>query len=528
MDLAPVRDLVRRRAGLDIRGTAEALFEESVASRIAEVGAGDVHDYYVRLTADEGEFYRLVELLTINETYFGRDRDQLGFFVESMVPKLLERRRGRGPVKILSAGCSSGEEIYSIGILLSERYGEAASSLFSLVGCDIDRDAVERAKAGIYRSFSFRGFDERSRGRWFEETGDGRWRIRKEIARMADFRRVNLVGTDWPPDFDDFDAIFLRNVSIYFDSETRAEMQRRLARILAETGYLIIGSAETLANDLGVLDLRSDEGNFYFVHPSNDASRSDGESRPGTPRRLASPRQVPPRLASPRTASPRNAAPRPLPPRLSPLGPVPPRHVRHAPEPVVAAPRASHSPALSVPVIRDLVRNKRYDEALSALEGAWAAYDTAEGDTAVPPTAGSAPAGQLALLRSFILLERRSYDESERFALEALEADPWSVDACVLLGLGTRRSGRADEAVAWFRRAVYSSSACWPAHFLLAELYREMGDIDKARREYRIVLHALGSPAGRAGNLAIVPLDLPAADLKLLCESRLREAPRGA
>jgi len=157
--------------------------------------------------------------------------------------------------------------------------------------------------------------------------------------------------------------------------------------------------------------------------------------------------------------------------------------------------------------IRGLVREKRLDEALAAI-------DLAE---------GAETSAALSSLRAFIELERRNYDESESLALRALELDDWSVDACMVLGLAARRRLLGSEAISWFKKATYASNRCWPAHFNLAELYREGGEKEKALREYRIVVHALGSRADRDGGLEIVPLDLPTADLALLCQRRLRD-----
>ena len=128
----------------------------------------------------------------------------------------------------------------------------------------------------------------------------------------------------------------------------------------------------------------------------------------------------------------------------------------------------------------------------------------------------------LRLLRAFVFLEKREYEAAEGLAIEVLETDPWSTDAFVLLGLCSRRETRSDDAVEWLRQAAYASNDCWTAHFHLAELYRECGQLDKATREYRIVLRALEGGSTRDPGLKIIPLDLPAADLRLLCEGRLR------
>lgn len=267
MNLSPIKELIRQRAGLDLGGHAERTLRDSVTSRMAASGLSDEHAYYLRATGDEREFQSLVELVTINETYFFRDEAQLAFFAGTVAPRMLAN--GRDRLSILSAGCASGEEAYSLAILLAERFRTEAAERFTITGCDIDGGAIDRARDGVYRPFSFRSVDPARKARWFDQSAPGRWRIKPEIGRLVEFRRLNLFSDGLPELLGvpgGFDAIFLRNVSIYLDVETRKELQRRLAAALRHDGILLIGSAETLANDLGVLELRSEGDFFYFIH----------------------------------------------------------------------------------------------------------------------------------------------------------------------------------------------------------------------------------------------------------------------
>ena len=319
--------------------------------------------------------------------------------------------------------------------------------------------------------------DAARRRRWFIESGESQWRIRDEIARMAEFRRINLLGDEWPEGFDDFDIVFFRNVSIYFDAETRLKMQRRLASIMRPDAYLITGSAETLANDLGVFDLRSEGDTFYFV---NSGANADARN---FARKAARVGKAPMAKVTPLAASRR------------------------------ISPSVKLETHQSIAEIRALVREKRYDAVLTATDSLASTTQGAEGPELNP----------LRLLRSFVLLERRRGEEAEGLAMQVLEDDPWSADACVLLGLAARRDGKKAEAIDWFKRAVYADNACWSAHYHLAELYREQGESARAAREYTIVARCLDSQAGRDGGLAVIPLDLPLADLRMVCERRLAE-----
>jgi chemotaxis protein methyltransferase CheR len=175
----------------------------------------------------------------------------------------------------------------------------------------------------------------------------------------------------------------------------------------------------------------------------------------------------------------------------------------------------------SIEELQALVVAKRYDEVLRATETAatMAGSTTAESG----PNRKVTRAEALALLRSFVLFERQRTEEAESLAMRVLESDPWSSDACILLGISKRRQGLREEAIDWFRKAAYANRACWPAHYYLAELFREQGEGSRAGREYTIVLRALETQAGRDTGLSVVPLGLPTGDIKMVCERRLAE-----
>ena len=264
MNTAPIRELVRRRSGLDLAVSSERALEDALKTRIAATGVPHETAYYAKACSDENEFYELVGLLTVNETYFFREPEQIAMFVDRLAPRLLESRREDGPVRILSAGSSTGEEAFSLAIALAERYPGTASDAFSIVGIDIDKEAVHRARAGLYRGFSFRAMDDALRERYFESAGNGAWRICDRIRRMADFRHFNILSDEYPEELKDFSAIFFRNVSIYFDASTRRCILAGFERILREDGVLLTGMAESMSNDLGILRLVQESGIFYF------------------------------------------------------------------------------------------------------------------------------------------------------------------------------------------------------------------------------------------------------------------------
>jgi len=187
---------------------------------MSSCGIQTVDSYYGLLLADQNELKVLVELLTVNETYFLREPEHLNLMVDTLIPELLARRRC-GPVRILSAGCSTGEEAYSVAILLRDRYGEESERMFSIVGVDIDSNTIAVARSGLYGKPSFRGMDQGMMGRHFDPLGLSEYRINAAIRRQVRFEVLNLLGNFNTIGIGLVDIVLYRNVSIYFPGMRR-------------------------------------------------------------------------------------------------------------------------------------------------------------------------------------------------------------------------------------------------------------------------------------------------------------------
>lgn len=486
MNLAAFKALIKQRCGLTFEGIGEAPLVSGLQKRITETGAKNASAYYALLLANEHEFHELVALLTINETYFYREPEQLQLLVDCLIPRILSRKQDRSPVRILCAGCSSGEEPYSIAIALREKYGESAARLFMLAGGDIDKGALEKARIGRYAEFSFRGLAPALRERYFNHHDKGIWSVNSEVRHQVHFHHLNLLSEHYPLEEQNLDIIFFRNVSIYFDTPTRRIIQQHLAKLLNSDGYLIIGTAETLANDLGVFSLVEEGGLFYFAkqHPGSAKPRM---KMPNPPARDIG--MTDRTVSSPASSSLRAAQPSALTERETPFQ-----------QPLPAPMAASADEALR------LIREKRYDEAMAVLDMLLKQQ----------PDAGAA-----LLLKAHILLHRKDYAAAEDNAQQALNIEPWSTDAFVLLGLAAKWRNQADDAVKWFKQAVYARNECWPAHYYLGELYRADNKMENARRAYRVVLQLLSAQQAPDDGLSIIPLGLPVSEVRFLCEHQL-------
>jgi chemotaxis protein methyltransferase CheR len=477
MNLTSFKELIKQRCGLIFEGVGEKPLVDGLRKRIADTGSKNASAYYTKLHGDDREFYELVCLLTINETYFYREPEQLQLLVDCLIPRILSRKQDTSPVRIFSAGCSTGEEPYSIAMALREKYGESSARLFQLEGGDLDKGALDKARTARYTEFSFRSLAPELRDRYFERHGKWAWNAKADLRQQVNFHHLNLLDENYHHALQDYDIIFFRNVSIYFDIPTRRLIQQHLASLLKDDGCLIIGTAETLANDLGVLNLVEEGGQFYFakqpvapVLPAHHKAVTDWI------------------LPSPVSNAPRATQPCAPPVREAPSPP---------PRPPVAA---------SVDEALRLTREKRYDDALEVI---------------VRLLEQQPGATDALLLKAHILLHRKEYAVAEETAQRVLKTEAWSIDAFMVLALAAKWRNQATDAVNWFKQAVYACNECWPAHYYLAELYRADNEMEKARRSYRAVLQLLSGQRAPSDGLSIIPLDLPPAEVRFLCEHQV-------
>ena len=196
-DLTPFQELVRRRSGLQLETMAESSLKLALEKRMAATNADIPSAYYSRVLRDEAEFDELVSLLTINETYFYREPRQLELLTQRLLPALLAKGPGL-PLRILSAGCSTGEEPYSIAIAILEKFGESAGRLVSIVAGDIDQHALRRARQAEYPEYSFRAMPAALRERYFTPASPRTDRLKEQVRAMIEFQSLNLLASKLP------------------------------------------------------------------------------------------------------------------------------------------------------------------------------------------------------------------------------------------------------------------------------------------------------------------------------------------
>jgi len=239
----------------------EPLVYSRLAKRIRQLGLGSFKDYIALLEAPGGhETEHMLVALTTNVTRFFREPHHFDDLRERVMPHLAQKARARQRVRIWSAGCSSGQEPYSIALTVLERLPEARTLDLRILATDINTAVLTEAAAGEYPAEAVSPAPAALRARHFSDAGGGRLRASDELRGLIAFRRLNLMG-DWPMKHG-FDVIFCRNVAIYFDEDTQQGLWKRFAERLLPGGRFYIGHSERVAGPATAL-LRTDGTTAY-------------------------------------------------------------------------------------------------------------------------------------------------------------------------------------------------------------------------------------------------------------------------
>ena len=239
-------------SGISIDASKAYLLETRFGKLLEEEGCKSYSDFYHKAKSDLKKVLeqKIINAITTNETLFFRDNGPFELLKFKVLPDLIDARSGNGGrpgganLKIWSSACSTGQEVYSVAIIIKELLGNNTKTNVNLMGTDLSNAAITQASTGTYNKFEIeRGLPREKLQRYFTPAG-GNWKVKDEIRAMATFKRMNLmqpfVGLG------KFDIIFCRNVAIYFTLPDRKKLFNKIADSLQPDGYLIIGSTESL------------------------------------------------------------------------------------------------------------------------------------------------------------------------------------------------------------------------------------------------------------------------------------------
>jgi chemotaxis protein methyltransferase CheR len=268
-DFELVRELVRRKAGIVLEPGKEYLVE----SRLSALARQEKLDGFAAVVAKlRGSSMdpintRVVEAMTTNETSFFRDIHPFEALKKTILPTLASTRAASKTLNIWCGASSTGQEPYTIAMTLMETIPDIASWNINFVATDLSREMIARSRAGKYNQIEInRGLPAALMVKYFEKQGL-EWQIKEPLRKMVEFREMNLT-TAWPP-LPMMDIVFLRNVLIYFDANTKREILLRIRRILKPDGHLFLGGAETtMSLDDAYERMQIEKTGCYRVRPA--------------------------------------------------------------------------------------------------------------------------------------------------------------------------------------------------------------------------------------------------------------------
>ncbi len=439
VDVELFRELIAARLGLAFDETRTGTLTELLVRRSAAAGL-DGHDYVSRLRGDVSFAKRELRLVardvTVGETYFFRDTDQLNAFREQVLTDLAKRD---GRVRILSAGCASGEEPYTLAMIARERAGLDVN----IRAVDLNPAALEKAARRRYSSWSLREIPPQARHSWFRREGAD-FVLDAELASLVAFEERNIADGDaalFEPG--SFDVVFCRNVLMYFVPEKAKDVVAWLARSLIPGGYLFLGHAENLRGISTEFHLRHTHGTFYYQRrgPEERPSEPSLERHPPVPARDESWVDII-REATQRV------------------------HAMTEPVSGTAAPHAAGEVDLSVAM--DLVRRERFADAVAVVHAL--------------PTAGVDR--DALLLRSILQVQTSDLAAAERTCAELLGVDEMNAGAHYVIALCREAVGDRAAATEHDRIASYLDPSFAMPWFHLGLLAQRDEDRELARAAF--------------------------------------------
>ena len=497
-EMKELQSLIAERSGIHFRPGDREKFVSAIDARLQELGIADAATYHQRLAGaprDDAEWQHLTAHLVPGESYFFRDTGQIDLIHKTLLPALIAARRASGDLRlrIWSAGCSTGEEPYSLAALVSDLLPDAQNWQLLILGTDPNPDAIKRARTGRYTEWSFRQVSPERRARFFENNG-GTYTLLPEIQSMVSLRVHDLHADRFPeaagqaPDetrevdqaIREMDLIVCRNVFIYLKAPVIAGIVRRIEDTLTVGGMLVTGHGELSEARPSRLLTKVHPASIIYEKPASALQSESGSV----------PQEVPP--VPPVSTGLRSPPAREF-DAIVPLPATP-----ESPEPAYSSERSavsasSESPEAHVPPIgsseadqqdspgfpeqappgdaldeaREDLRAGRYEQAVELLDRYRARHP------------GDADSGYL-LARAHANLGRN--EAAGLLLQEVLKTDPFGVRGYFLLAQISEAEGDPLQAMDLLKRSIYVDAEYIPGYLELGLLYDREGDADRARR----------------------------------------------
>ncbi len=257
-DLIPIRDFIAYKVGVFFEEKKFYFLEKRVQRRIQATNSKNAKEYYrlLSLSDNPDEMTEFINALTTNETYFFRNQPQLESFAEEILPLVLEEKEKKKDyrLRIWSAACSSGDEPYTLAILLQEHLKNYAKWDIQILATDIDTEILDRADLGVYDTRAVKDVPPAMLKKYFHPVSN-RYQIVAEVKKLVSFRQINLLDRMVMRQQRDFDFIFCRNVLIYFNDDARKKVVNSLYDAMTPGGFIFLGHSESVGKISAVFKL---------------------------------------------------------------------------------------------------------------------------------------------------------------------------------------------------------------------------------------------------------------------------------
>ncbi len=449
------KNIVNARSGLYFKDYDLRDLEQGILKRMQACKVESPLSYYNILTVSEqrdNEFRELLNILTVNHTYFFRNEPQFNVLKEKIIPEIISRRlpgEEKPSLRIWSAGCSTGEEPYSLAILIKETIPDLENWDIQILATDVSARALEAARKGEYGLNSMRPVSQEYRDKYFDEKDslgrDTRYAIHDTIKKMVNFDFFNLMDENYPGNFD---IIFCRNVTIYFELETTIRVMDRIYRSLNDDGFLFIGYSESLqfiSDNFKMLDYHD------AIYYCKSKAVPKPEAKPFIPQLFETDKVL------------EEISRKEIEAEIEKL------------KPLVSAKEARTFSDLLTEA-KKYLHAKKYYAALELIE------EARRLDVESP---------EPYYLEAEALSNLNRIEEAKEKLNTALKRNSLFAPAYYLLGSFASEDGKQEEAKRNFKKALYLDRDFILARFSLAGVFKNEGKLDEAIREYRNILNLL-------------------------------------
>lgn len=452
--------LIAQKTGLRIREQAQDDLKSTILDRSKKRKLPSPIAYYQLLASpmrnSKEEWQNLIPSLTNLESYFFRDQGQFQLLQDKIFPELIKRHQTDQTLRICSAGCSTGEEPYSLAIILREMIRSWENWNITIIGVDINPVALKKAKAGVYSQWSFRRVDSSIQKRYFKMSGN-EWHLSSTIRDLVQFHSVNLYQDNFPTlesPLQEMDLIVCRNVFIYFDPAVVAQILNKFYRVLKPEGYLITGHAELSGLDISQFQVEVFPESLIYQRPVTPDQASV------TSKVIPHPVYSPPSPSTPtfEFPTPPTQSKKPQQPPQQPSKPI--RKLDSSSSPPKKEKQPAPKPSLFAEA-ETAYQKKSYDRAINKL------------NTLLKESPKDFCAHHLL---AQIYANLGQYAEAKQACQEALTIQEFAVDPYYILAKIAEEEEDLEQAKQLYKRIIYLDAKAFIAYLELSHIYRVQND----------------------------------------------------